>query len=95
MENLVYERDYSQVCKETSESNPFNDFLVQALTDGFLTSYTNALNAVPKVIIPEYQANYEYFYNSVTLWQKNGAAQSEAKSVISNGRPPLTWYYLM
>ena len=60
MENLVYERDYSQVCKETSDSSPFDDFLVQALTDGFLKSYTDALNAVPKVIVPEYQANYEY-----------------------------------
>ena len=60
MENLVYERDYSQVCKETPDSSPFDDFLVQALTDGFLTSYTDALNAVPKVIIPEYQVNYEY-----------------------------------
>ena len=60
MENLVFERDYSKVCKETPYSSPSDDLLVQALTDGFLTSYTNALNAVPKVIIPEYQANYEY-----------------------------------
>ena len=60
MENLVYERDYSRVCKETSDSSLFNDFLVQTLTDGFLTSYADALNVVPKVIIPEYQANYEY-----------------------------------
>ena len=60
MENLVYERDYSQVCKETSDSSPFDDVLVQALTDGFLTSYTDALKAIPKVIIPEYRTNYEY-----------------------------------
>ena len=60
MENLVFERDYSQICKETHDSSPFDDFLVQALTDGFLTSYTDTLNAVPKVIIPEYQVNYEY-----------------------------------
>ena len=60
MENLVYERDYSQVCKETPDSSQFDTLLVQALTDGFLTSYADALNVVPKVIIPEYQANYEY-----------------------------------
>ena len=60
MENLVFERDYSKDCKETPNRSPFDDLLVQVLTGNFLTSYTDALNTIPKVIIPEYQANYEY-----------------------------------
>ena len=57
MENLVFERDYSKACKKTPDRSPFDDLLVQLLTGSFLISYTDALNAVPKVIIPEYQAN--------------------------------------
>ena len=60
MDNMVFERDYSKACKEAPNSNWIDAMLVQALTDSFLTSYTDAMKAVPKVIIPEYQANYEY-----------------------------------
>ena len=79
MENLVFERDYSKVCKETPDSSPFDDFIVQALTDGFLTSYTDALNAIPKVIIPEYQANYEYVLQLCDALAKkwNGSVRGE------------------
>lgn len=60
MENLVFERNYSDTFKEIPDDSQFDNVLLQALSDGFLTSYAEALNAVPKVIIPEYQANYEY-----------------------------------
>ena len=60
MENLVFEKDYSNSFKEIPDGSQIDNILLQALSGGFLTSYAEALNAVPKVIIPEYQANYEY-----------------------------------
>lgn len=60
MDNLVFERDYSDSFKELPDDSHFDNVLLQALSGGFLSSYAEALNAVPKVIIPEYQANFDY-----------------------------------
>lgn len=60
MENLVFEKDYSKDYSEIPDRSPYDDIFVQAISGGFLRNYSDALNAVPKVVIPEYKANYEY-----------------------------------
>lgn len=59
MENLVFERDYSKEYNQASDSDAIA-ILEQAISGGFLKSYSEAMYAIPKVVVPEYKANYEY-----------------------------------
>lgn len=63
MENLVFERDYTKNRERTSDDDQLPDILKQVVSGGFLESYIDAINAVPKVVVPEYKANYEYVLN--------------------------------
>lgn len=58
MENIVFDRNYELV----SEDNSFADAVYKQVTapDGFFASFTKKMDAIPKVIVPEDQANYEY-----------------------------------
>ena len=58
MENIVFDRNYELV----SENNSFADVVFKQVTapDGFFASFTKKMDAIPKVIVPEDQANYEY-----------------------------------
>ncbi len=58
MENIVFDRNYELV----SEDNSFADAVYKQITapDGFFASFTKKMDAIPKVIVPEDQANYEY-----------------------------------
>ena len=58
MENIVFDRNYELV----SEDNSFADAVYKQITapDGFFASFTKKMDAIPKVIMPEDQANYEY-----------------------------------
>ena len=58
MENIVFDRNYELF----SEDNSFADAVYKQITapDGFFASFTKKMDAIPKVIVPEDQANYEY-----------------------------------
>lgn len=58
MENIVFDRNYELV----SEDNSFADAVYKQITapDGFFASFTKKMDAIPKIIVPEDQANYEY-----------------------------------
>lgn len=58
MENIVFDRNYELV----SENNSFADVVFKQVTapDGFFASFTKKMDAIPKVIVLEDQANYEY-----------------------------------
>lgn len=58
MENIVFDRNYELV----SADNSFADAVYKQITapDGFFASFTKKMDAIPKVIVPEDQANYEY-----------------------------------
>lgn len=64
LENIVYEKDYSdeKVRRQSAEHALFkfeNDILDQAIEGGFFKAYSEAMNAMPKYIVPEDKAAYE------------------------------------
>lgn len=62
MENEIYERDY-QAQENTPESERANAIFDRAMNGSFLRDYAAAMDAIPKVIVPEDKENYEYLLN--------------------------------
>ena len=58
MENIVFDRNYEL----TSEDNGYADAIYEKAIepDGFFASFGKKMDAIPKIIVPEDQANYEY-----------------------------------
>ena len=64
LENIVYEKDYSDEkamskCADRTLFKLEEDILEQAIDGGFFKVYSEAMNAMPKYIVPEDKAAYE------------------------------------
>lgn len=59
MENEIYERDY-RAQEKTPEIERANAIFDRAMNGSFLRDYAAAMDAIPKVIVPEDKENYEY-----------------------------------
>lgn len=62
MENEIYERDY-QAQEKTPEIERANAIFDRAMNGSFLRDYAAAMDAIPKVIVPEDKEHYEYLLN--------------------------------
>lgn len=62
MENEIYERDY-RAQEKTPEIERANAIFDRAMNGSFLRDYAAAMDAIPKVIVPEDKENYEYLLN--------------------------------
>lgn len=60
MENIIYERAYKGEYAQTALSSNSVDIFKQAVSGGMLKKYQDAMEKIPKVIVPEYKENYEY-----------------------------------
>lgn len=58
MDNIVFDRNYEIVSEERGSSNAIYE--LATAPGGFFESFEKKLAAIPKVIVPEDQANYEY-----------------------------------
>lgn len=59
MDDIIFEKDYRQ--KEDSEEDIRRaQILDRAITGGFFDTYKSAMDKIPKYIVPEDKANYEY-----------------------------------
>jgi len=59
MDDIIYEKDYRQ--KEDSEEDIRRaQIFDRAITGGFFDTYKSAMDKIPKYIVPEDKANYEY-----------------------------------
>lgn len=59
MDDIIFEKDYRH--KEDSEEDIRRaQILDQAITGGFFDTYKSAMDKIPKYIVPEDKANYEY-----------------------------------
>lgn len=59
MDDIIFEKDYRQ--KEDSEEDIRRaQILDRAITRGFFDTYKSAMDKIPKYIVPEDKANYEY-----------------------------------
>ncbi|CAK7024245.1 MAG: hypothetical protein EUB_02265 [Eubacterium sp.] len=57
MENIVFERNYEGLLENDASYTPVLD---QAIEGGFFEEYAKMMDSIPKVIVPEDKANYEY-----------------------------------
>lgn len=57
MENIVFERNYEELLENDA---PYTPVLDQAIEGGFFEEYAKMMDAIPKVIVPQDKANYEY-----------------------------------
>jgi hypothetical protein len=63
MENIVFERDYKEEHKRSAaeeESSTSAAIFDRVMNSNFLKAYSDKMDAIPKVIVPEDKANYEY-----------------------------------
>ena len=59
MDDIIFEKDYRQ--KEDSEEDIRRaQIFDRAITGGFFDTYKSAMDKIPKYIVPEDKANYEY-----------------------------------
>ena len=73
LENIVYERDYAEEAAQRREELPdiYDEIFGYALKGGFLKTLTSALDAVPKVVVPEDQAAYEDLLHRLDIFAQN------------------------
>jgi len=55
-----FERDYRRTPEELAENTRAIEIFDRAFNDSFIKDYTAAMDAIPKVIVPEDKKNYEY-----------------------------------
>lgn len=59
MDDIIFERDYRKI--EPSEQDKWSEAVFdRAVNGGMLRAYAEAMDRIPKVIVPEDQKNYEY-----------------------------------
>lgn len=63
MENLVYERDYADEHRKRREREGIA-VLERVISGGFLKNLEDSYKALPKMIVPEYKANYEHLLDA-------------------------------
>ena len=59
IEDIIYEKDYRQRPADEADLRS-SQILEQAINGGFFEAYKKEMDAIPKVIVPEDKANYEY-----------------------------------
>lgn len=59
MDNIIYEKDYRQKAYDEEDVRRAK-ILDQAIQGGFFEAYGKELDKIPKYIVPEDKANYEY-----------------------------------
>lgn len=63
MENILYERDYTEEHKKAAESGTGTQsisLMDRAIESGFFKAYSDAMHMIPKIINPISKANFEY-----------------------------------
>ncbi len=60
MENIIYEKDYKEEHERAAHDSKSVEIFKQAFSGGMMQRYADAMDAMPKVIVPEYRENYEY-----------------------------------
>ena len=59
MDNIIYEKDYRQEA-DNEEDVRRAQILDRAISGGFFEAYSKEMDKIPKYIVPEDKANYEY-----------------------------------
>lgn len=60
MDDVIFERDYSIPCTKTAESSFEGQVLERVMDGNFLKAYADAMDRIPKIIVPQDKENYDY-----------------------------------
>lgn len=69
MEDIIFERDYTAE-NETAYEEGSVDILEQSIVGGFFERFYTSLKQVPKIIVPEYKADYDHLLNACDVLAK-------------------------
>lgn len=69
MDDIIYEKDYREI--ERSKQDEWNEAVFdRAVNGGMLRAYAEAMDRIPKIIVPEDQKNYEYLLDRCDVFVK-------------------------
>lgn len=60
MDDIIYEQDYRRTQEDIDRASSSIQIFDRAFNGSFIKDYVAAMDAIPKVIVPEDQKNYEY-----------------------------------
>ena len=60
MENIVFERDYEEEHRQQDGNDTASAIFEIATDGGFIAAYADAMQVIPKVVVPADKENYEY-----------------------------------
>jgi hypothetical protein len=60
MENIVFERDYEEDHHKADEDSTTSAIFDIATDGGFIAAFADAMQVIPKVVVPSDKENYEY-----------------------------------
>lgn len=60
MENIVFERDYEEEHRQQDGNDAASAIFEIATDGGFIAAYADAMQVIPKVVVPADKENYEY-----------------------------------
>lgn len=60
MENILYEKDYSEEHRKQAEDNAGDHIFDYAVESGFFKAYSDSMRKLPKVINPVRKSNFEF-----------------------------------
>lgn len=74
MENIIYERDYSEVYRPPCKNGNITTSVISLLEDrGFFRFYGAFVDQIPKMVVPENRRTYERLLKRCDEWaQQNG-----------------------
>ncbi len=58
MDDIIFEQDYRRTPEDTAENARALEIFDRAFNGSFIKDYTAAMDAIPKVIVPEDKKNY-------------------------------------
>ena len=71
MDDIIFEKDYRET--ESAEYDKWCDEVFdRAVNCGMLKAYSEAMDKIPKIIVPEDKKNYEYLLERCDAFVKQG-----------------------
>ncbi len=94
MDDIIFEKDYRET--ESAEYDKWCDEVFdRAVNCGMLKAYSEAMDKIPKIIVPEDKKNYEYLWNAVMRLSSNTAGISrESWTIIVGTRKSICFFRL-
>ena len=91
MDDIIYEKDYREI--ERSKQDEWNEAVFdRAVNGGMLKAYAEAMDRIPKIIVPEDQKNYEYLLDRCDAFVKRYHGRIEGIVDYHRYQPEINMY---